>query len=74
MIRLRFLRKHNCIISKIFESDRISDEEVCSLILFEIEKYRKMMEDLRLKSKNTISEESKQSFLNKGREKVINFF
>jgi hypothetical protein len=53
-------------ISKALTDNRISDEEF-TLILSELEKYKQMKKELRTTIKTRLDENTKQSFINRGR-------
>lgn len=60
-------------ISKALKDGHISDEEF-SLVLGELDKFNKMKEEIRSETKRGISEETKQSLINQGRENAIKSF
>jgi len=57
-------------VSKALEDDNISDEEY-SLIINELEKFNDMKEEVRSKNKASIDEETKQSFIGRKREDIV---
>jgi hypothetical protein len=61
------------LISKALTDDQISDEEY-SLVLSELGKFNLMKEEIRYKIRVGIDEETKQSFIAKGREDAIASF
>ena len=67
------LNSINDHVSKALIDGFISDEEF-TLILSEMEKYTKLKEDLKSKSKHSIDEETKQSLIQQGKDRAISEF
>src|SRR6218665_1988590 len=60
-------------VSKILEDDHISEKEF-SLVLSELEKFNNMEEEVRSKTKASIDDETKQSFIGREKEEMIASF
>jgi len=68
--------KLNCMshhVSKALEDDYISEQEF-SLVLLELEKFNNMKEEVRSKTKASIDDETKQSFIGRKKEEMIASF
>jgi len=60
--RLRKLNSISDYVSKALEDDYISKQEL-SLVLRELEKFNNMKKEVRSKTKGSIDDETKQSFI-----------
>ena len=60
-------------VSKALEDDYISEQEF-SLVLSELEKFNNMKEEVRSKTKDSIDDETKKSFIARKREEMIASF
>jgi len=61
------------VVSKALEDDYISEQEF-SLVLSELEKFNNMKEEVRSKTKDSIDDETKKSFIARKREEMIASF
>jgi hypothetical protein len=60
-------------VSKAFKDNHVSDDEF-SLIISELTKFNQMKDEIRMKTKTKIHDETKQSLIKQGKEQAVEQF